>query len=204
MRPKDDGRKMEVYRFVSDSISRNGVCPTTLEIGRGLGMAKSTVSKYMTRLAEEGLIERFGRYQRVIAEPRSCYTGMPVLGRIACGQPILAIEDVEGYLPIDSAALGGGEFFGLIAEGDSMIDAGISHGDTVYVRRQTVADDGDIVVAMVEDEEGDGWRATLKRFYRDTDRRKFILHPENPRHSDIILDRVYIVGVAVRVLKRLK
>ena len=195
---------MEVYRFVSDSISRNGVCPTTLEIGRGLGMAKSTVSKYMTRLAEEGLIEKHGRYQRLLTDSRSCYTGMPVLGRIACGEPILAIENAEGYLPIDSAALGGGEFFGLIAEGDSMIDAGISHGDTVYVRRQTVADEGDIVVAMVEDEAGDGWRATLKRFYRDKDRRKFILHPENPQYRDIILDRVYIVGVAVRVLKRLK
>ena len=204
MRPRNDERKMEVYRFVSEHLSRNGVCPTTLEIGQGLGMAKSTVSKYMSRLSEEGLIEKHGRYQRITADAPLNYSRMPVLGRIACGAPILAIEEVEGYLPIDLGELGTGEYFGLIADGDSMIGAGISHGDTVYVRKQTVADDGDIVVAMVEDEASDLWRATLKRLYRDTGRGLFILHPENPDYDDIILSELHVVGVAQRVLKRLK
>ena len=202
MRPKNDERKMEVYRFVSESIKERGVCPTTNEIGERLGMAKSTVSKYMNRLIDEGLIEKYGRYQTITSDSFS-YTRMPIVGRVACGTPTLAIEEVEGYLPIDEGALGAGEYFGLIASGDSMIDVGIDDGDVVYVRKQTTADDGDIVVAMVEDEFSDGWCATLKTFYRDEKSNRFILHPENSALDDIILSEVHVVGVAVRVLKSL-
>ena len=204
MRPKNDKRKMEVYDFVTAFINERGVCPTTREIGETLGMAKSTVSKYMSRLKEDGLIEKYGRYQTVTAEKYS-YSRMPVVGTIACGEPILAIEDVEGYLPIDEGAFGAGEYFGLIASGDSMINAGISDGDTVYVRKQTVPDhDGDIVVAMIPDEVTDGYRATLKRFYRDEKNNRYILHPENDTLEDIVLSEVHVVGVAVRVLKNLE
>ncbi len=207
MRPKNDERKMEVYRFVTDFMKERGVCPTTQEIGDNLGMAKSTVSKYMNRLTEDGLIEKYGRYQTVLSEMTTLPTNltmMPVLGSISCGQPILAIEDVEEYIPIDVSLLGYGEYFGLIARGDSMIDAGIYDGDTVYVRKQTTAFDGEIVVAMVEDEFSDGWNATLKRFYRDVKNGRYILHPENPRLEDIVVDKVHVVGVAVRVLKNLE
>jgi len=203
MRPKDEGRKMEVYRFVTSFMKERGVCPTTLEIGNTLGMAKSTVSKYVNRLVEEGLIEKYGRYQTITADNFS-YTRMPIVGAIACGAPTLAIEDIEGYLPVDEASLGPGEYFGLIASGDSMIKAGIDNGDTVYVRKQDTADDGQIVVAMIEDEHSDGWRATLKRFYRDEKNKRFILHPENDELDDIILSEVHIVGVAIRVLKNLE
>ncbi|MBQ8302234.1 MAG: repressor LexA [Clostridia bacterium] len=207
MRPKNDERKMEVYRFVTDFMKERGVCPTTQEIGDNLGMAKSTVSKYMNRLTEDGLIEKYGRYQTVLSEMTAIPTNltmMPVLGSISCGQPVLAIEDVEEYIPIDVSLLGYGEYFGLIARGDSMIDAGIYDGDTVYVRKQTTAFDGEIVVAMVEDEFSDGWNATLKRFYRDVKNGRYILHPENPRLEDIVVDKVHVVGVAVRVLKNLE
>lgn len=207
MRPKNDERKMEVYRFVNDFMQERGVCPTTQEIGDKLGMAKSTVSKYMNRLMDDGLIEKYGRYQTVIAESSilpSNYTMMPVVGSISCGQPILAIEEVEEYIPIDVSMLGFGEYFGLIARGDSMIDAGIYDGDTVYIRKQNSAMDGEIVVAMVEDDYSDGWNATLKRFYRDLKNNRYILHPENPRLEDIIVDQVHVVGVAVRVLKNLE
>ena len=207
MRPKNDERKMEVYRFVNDFMQERGVCPTTQEIGDTLGMAKSTVSKYMNRLMEDGLIEKYGRYQTVISDaPQlpSNYVMMPVVGSIACGQPILAIEDVEEYIPIDVSLLGYGEYFGLIARGDSMIDAGIYDGDTVYVRKQNTAFDGEIVVAMVEDEYSDGWNATLKRFYRDIKNNRYILHPENTSLEDIVVDKVHVVGVAVRVLKNLE
>ena len=202
MRPKNDERKMEVYRFVTGFLKERGVCPTTQEIGDRLGMAKSTVSKYMNRLAEEGLIEKYGRYQTVTADSFS-YTKMPIIGSVACGSPILAIEEVEGYLPIDEGVLGPGEYFGLIASGDSMIGAGIDDGDTVYVRRQSTAEDGDVVVAMVEDELTDGWYATLKTFYRDEKNNRYLLHPENPRLDDIVLTEVHVVGIAVRVLKNL-
>ena len=203
MRPKNDQRKIEVYRFVTGFIKERGVCPTTQEIGNRLGMAKSTVSKYMNRLCEEGLIEKYGRYQTVTADSFS-YTKMPILGEIACGSPILAIEEVKEFLPIDEAGLGPGEYFGLIAKGDSMINAGICDGDTVYVRKQSTAEDGEIVVAMIEDGQSDLWRATLKRFYRDKKRRLFILRPENDELDDIILTEVHVVGVAVRVLKNLE
>ncbi len=207
MRAKNDERKMEVYRFVNDFMKERGVCPTTQEIGDTLGMAKSTVSKYMNRLMEDGLIEKYGRYQTVISEASvlpANYTMMPVVGSISCGQPILAIEEIEEYIPIDVSLLGYGEYFGLIARGDSMIDAGIHDGDTVYIRKQNSAMDGEIVVAMVEDDFSDGWSATLKRFYRDLKNNRYILHPENPRLEDIIVDQVHVVGVAVRVLKNLE
>jgi repressor LexA len=134
MRAKNDERKMEVYRFVNEFLQRMGVCPTTQEIADRLGMAKSTVSKYMSRLEEEGLIEKYGRYQTKTADIGTCVL-MPVVGAVSCGQPILASEDVEEYIPINVGLLGYGEYFGLIARGDSMIDAGICDGDTVYVRK---------------------------------------------------------------------
>lgn len=207
MRAQNDERKMEVYRFVNDFMREKGVCPTTQEIGDRLGMAKSTVSKYMNRLMDDGLIEKYGRYQTVISDTSaspSNYTMMPVVGSISCGQPILAIEDVEEYIPIDVSLLGYGDYFGLIARGDSMIEAGIHDGDTVYIRKQNSAMDGEIVVAMVEDDYSDGWNATLKRFYRDLKNNRYILHPENSRLEDIIVDHVHVVGVAVRVLKNLE
>lgn len=210
MRQKNDERKMEVYRFVTDFMKERGVCPTTQEIGDTLGMAKSTVSKYMNRLMDDGLIEKYGRYQTILTDSSdsvvlpSDYVMMPVVGSIACGQPILAIEEVEEYIPINVGLLGYGEYFGLIARGDSMIEAGICDGDTVYVRKQSTAIDGEIVVAMVEDEFSDGWSATLKRFYRDMKNGRYILHPENSMLEDIIVDKVHVVGVAVRVLKNLE
>lgn len=208
MRPRNEERKMEVYHYVKDFMKQRGVCPTTQQIGDALGMVKSTVSKYMNRLIDDGLIEKYGRYQTIIndsqAELPDNYVMMPVVGSISCGQPILAIEDVEEYIPIDVSLLGYGEYFGLVARGDSMIDAGIHDGDTVYVRKQSTAFDGEIVVAMIEDECGDGWNATLKRFYRDVKNSRYILHPENTKLDDIIVDKVHVVGVAVRVLKNLE
>ena len=207
MNPQNFERKMEVYRFVTEFNKERGVCPTTQQIGDTLGMAKSTVSKYMNRLIDDGLIEKYGRYQTVIKEDVELppnFVMMPVVGTISCGQPILAIEDVEEYIPIDVSMLGFGEYFGLIARGDSMIEAGIHDGDTVYIRKQNSAMDGEIVVAMVEDDYSDSWSATLKRFYRDLKNNRYILHPENSRLEDIIVDQVHVVGVAVRVLKNLE
>jgi repressor LexA len=204
---RNDERKMEVYRYVNAFMKERGVCPTTQQIGDSLGMAKSTVSKYMNRLIDDGLIEKYGRYQTIISannELPDNFVMMPVVGSVSCGQPILAIEEVEEYIPIDVSMLGYGEYFGLIARGDSMIDAGIHDGDTVYIRKQNSAMDGEIVVAMVEDDYSDGWSATLKRFYRDLKNNRHILHPENKMLEDIIVDQVHVVGVAVRVLKNLE
>ena len=114
------------------------------------------------------------------------------------------IEDIEGYLPIDENELGGGEFFGLVADGDSMINAGISSGDVVYIRRQSTADSGDIAVVIVTDEASGEDTATLKRFYKDDENHRYILHPENESLADMIIDDLRIIGVAVKVLKNLR
>lgn len=203
MRPKNEERKMELYGFVNDYIKEKGVFPTTSEIGSALGMAKATVSKYVTRLTEEGLIERRGRYGAITREHKGAISSMPIIGYIACGKPKLAIEDIEGYLPIDESELGGGEFFGLIASGDSMIEAGIAEGDVVYVRRQSTADNGDIVAALIIDEETGEYTATLKRFFKNERNKSYVLHPENREMSDIEVSEVEIIGKAIKVLKNL-
>ena len=203
MRHKNDSRKMEVYTFMTRYMKEYGVYPTVQEIGNKLGMAKSIASKYRNRLIDDGLIEKFGRYQIKAAGNISC-SSMPVVGRIACGEPILAAKYIESYIPIDEGSLGPGEYFGLIADGDSMIDAGICAGDTVYIRQQSTAEDGEIVVAIIQDDLTDGYYATLKRFYRDEENNRYVLRPENDNFDDIIVSKVDIQGVAVRVLKNLE
>ena len=193
-------RKREIREYIDKRLSR-GESPTTDEISRTFGISKATVSKYVTRLISEGIFRKSGRYGL-----RSCVRGageIPVVGAVACGRPILASEDILEYLPIEEG-LSGEDFFGLVCEGDSMIGVGIFDGDTVYVKRQTTADNGDIVVAMLPDLETGERRATLKRFFRDGENARYILRPENPDMEDIITDTVEIVGVAYRVYKRLK
>jgi len=202
MSHKNEERTKEVYLYVKKYISDNGSGPTIGEIAEAFGMAKSTTSKYLTRLINEGAIERRGRYGIQTSDRHYTPYMMPIIGSVACGKPILAVEDIKGYIPLDESMVGG-EYFGLVAKGDSMIGAGINDGDIVYVLRRDTCDDGDIVVAMIDDGFGDGSEATLKRFYRDYDRKKYILHPENPELEDIVVDSLRILGVAKRVLKKL-
>ena len=129
---------------------------------------------------------------------------IPVLGSIACGKPKIALEDIETYIPISRSFMGEGEYFGLIADGGSMTEAGIEDGDIVFIRRQDTAENGEIAAVLTDDETGEGHRATLKRFYRDEESRKIRLHPENRYMEDIITDEADIMGVAVAVWKRLK
>ena len=202
MNRKNDKRELEIYNFVNKYLQNNGFSPTTDEICREFSIAKSTASKFINRLVEGGLLEKYGRYG--LALPGRSGRGVaPILGAVSCGKPILANEDIEGYLTVDESVMGSGEFFALRAEGDSMIDAGISSGDLVYVRRQSSADDGQIVVAIINDEITGEPRATLKRFYRDRASKSYVLHPENPEMSDILTDDLRIIGVAVSVLKKL-
>jgi len=126
------------------------------------------------------------------------FMSMPVVGTIACGTPILAEENIESYLSISGKFLGPGVFFVLVAKGDSMINAGIDNGDYVIVRQQNSADEGQIVVALVEDGE-----CTLKRYYKDEKRKKIRLHPENNEMEDMYFDTISIQGVAVKVIKNL-
>lgn len=203
MNSKNDKRELEIYDFVNNYIQNKGFSPTTDEICREFGIAKSTASKFINRLIEKGLLEKCGRYGLALTGRSGARRIAPIVGSVACGKPILASEDIEGYLTVDEGVMGRGEFFALRAEGGSMINAGICSGDLVYIRRQNSADDGEIVVAMVDDEITGEPRATLKRFYRDRENKRYILRPENEKMQDIIVTDLHILGVAVSVLKML-
>ena len=199
---KNDERKLEVYNFINDFIKEYGVCPSYDEIASAIGCAKSTLFKYMKRLEEEGYIERYGRNQIVTVENSNTIDRVPVIGSVACGKPKLAIEDIQGYLPINIDWLGRGEYFGLVADGDSMINIGINSGDIVIVRKQSTAENGQVVVALIPDEYGGEMTATLKRFYKE--RGKYRLQPENDSMKDIYVDKLEILGIAVKNISDVK
>ena len=204
MRNKDDFKKIEIYNFIVNYIGENGYSPSLIEIAEHFQCVKSSISKYIARLEAEGYLERLGRNRLVTRDVSTRCFRMPIVGDIACGNPILAVEDIEGYIPYDEEMLGKGEFFALRAKGDSMVGIGISDGDIVCIKRQNAADDGDVVVAMIEDEYTSEEYATLKTFYKDEKNKKYILHPENDALEDIIVDNLRIVGIGIKVIKNLK
>lgn len=202
MQKKNDERKLEIYNFINDFIKEYGVCPSYDEIASSIGCAKSTLFKYMKRLEEEGYIERYGRNQVVTIENSNSIDRVPVIGSVACGKPKLAIEDIQGYLPINIDWLGRGEYFALVADGDSMINIGINDGDIVIVRKQSTAENGQVVVALIPDEYGGEMTATLKRFYKE--RGRYRLQPENDSMKDIYVNRLEILGIAVKNISDVK
>ena len=204
MNKRNDERKLEIYNFIRSFISEQGKSPTTLEICEAMAIGKATASKYVTRLIEEGVLEKNGRYGLKCISSAGRTKRLPIIGTIACGKPRLAVEDIEGYISVDDEYLGDGEYFALTASGSSMKDVGIDEGDIVYIKRQMTAENGDIVAAIISDEITGESIATLKRFYKDEAHKRFILHPENREMSDIIVKDVSIVGIAVRVLKNLR
>ncbi len=204
MRNKDDLKKIEIYNFIVNYIGENGYSPSLIEIAEHFQCVKSSISKYIARLETEGYLERLGRNRLVTRDVSTRCGRIPIVGEIACGKPILAVEDIEGYIPYDEEMLGKGDFFALRAKGDSMVGIGISDGDIVYIRKQDTAHDGDIVAVMIDDDYSDESTATLKRFYRDPENRRYILHPENSEMEDIVVDKVRILGKAVRILKNIE
>ncbi len=203
MNPRNEDKKNEIYRFIKEFINEQGYCPSYSEISAGVGSAKSTVSKFISRLYTEGLIEKTANGKISLRRCGTEYESMPVIGVVACGNPVLAVEDIQGYIPLDRARFGGGEYFGLVAEGESMINIGVNPGDVLYIRRQDTADDGEVVVALVSDGFGEQY-ATLKRFYRDVINKRYILRPENDYMDDIVVDNVRIIGVAHGLFRALK
>ena len=202
MQKKNDERQLEIYNFINDFIKEYGVCPSYDEIASSIGCAKSTLFKYMKRLEEEGYIERYGRNQVVTVENSNAIDRVPVIGSVACGKPKLAIEDIQGYLPINIDWLGRGEYFALVADGDSMINIGINDGDIVIVRKQSTAENGQVVVALIPDEYGGEMTATLKRFYKE--RGRYRLQPENDSMKDIYVKHLEILGIAVKNISDVK
>ena len=204
------GRQREVLGFIRTFTMRHGVPPTVREIGEKFQVTPRAAFDHLRALERKGMLQRrpsAGRTSRVLtladAAPRTDRV-VPILGRIAAGQPILAEENREGELPIAASALEGrGEdVFALRVHGESMIDAHICDGDLVLVRRQDSAQPNDIVVALVESGGGDG-EATVKRFQRDGER--VVLKPEHPTMAPIVVDprerSVRILGKVIGLLR---
>lgn len=198
MRSKDKTLMAAIEKFVSDYTDSNGISPTMQEVADGVGSSKATVQRYIAQLCEDGILDYSGYRTMTSTKTKAAAIRVPVLGTIACGIPKFAEENIEEYVRIPVALFGKGNFFILRAYGDSMIEAGIDNGDLVLIRQQNYADEGQIVVALMEDE------ATLKRFYPEPKKHRIRLHPENSRMDDIYVDNCEIQGVAVKVLKDLE
>lgn len=203
MNAKNEETKLAIYEYINDYIKTYRASPSIKEIAKAVNCALSTAHKFLVRLEEEGYIERGGRKHIVTNVNNWEMDCLPVIGMVACGKPKLAVEDIQFYLPINKKFFGMGEFFGLIANGNSMINAGIENGDIVIVRKQFVCEEGQIVVAMIQDEYSSDMNATLKRFYKTKNKSIFRLHPENDEMEDIYVNEINIIGIAVKVLKDL-
>ncbi len=205
MNPKNDEKKQRIYRYIKEYIDDKTYPPTITDVARTFGCSLSTAHKYVQRLIDEGTLTRVGKERMILNEENKVekMLSIPILGEIACGVPMLAQEDILGYIPLGKSCLGPGDYFALKAKGDSMIEADIDSGDIVIIKQQNTADNGQIVVAAVIDEFTNEYDATLKRFYLDKKNRKIHLKPENSTMSEIVVDDARILGVAKMIIKKL-
>ncbi|MCK4625616.1 MAG: transcriptional repressor LexA [Phycisphaerae bacterium] len=195
-------RQMEVLKFVRDYRSRHGYSPTMQEIGNQMHVSRVTVFEHIGALEKKGLLHRGPKHSARslqlsddVVFPDGPRPGrFPLAGRIAAGEPIEAVEQNE-TIDLKEMFAGTGETFCLHVAGDSMIDEQIRDGDYVICRRSREASDGETVVALLDNGE-----ATLKKFYRETDRIR--LQPANPEFSPIYADNVSIQGVVVGVIRK--
>lgn len=187
-------KEERVLRYLQERLV-DGMAPSVREICEATGIkSTSTVHACLRKLEEEGAINRQGRLNRAIRLPGDSSTmRVPLLGRVTAGKPILAVEEIEGYVPYSGGGFQPNELFALRVCGTSMINAGILDGDVVIVKRTEIAENGDIVVALIGDE------ATVKRFYREDGH--FRLQPENDEFEPIIVDEVAVLGRVISLVR---
>jgi len=205
-------RQQEIWEFLVEYVDSHGYPPTVREIGEKVGLASpSTVHAHLANLERAGLIKRDPTKPRALeltgrvrAEAAVRDGGevhaLPLLGQIAAGGPLLAEQNVDAYISVPEPLSKGGEEFLLRVRGDSMEKAGILEGDYVVVRRQQDARDGDVVVALVGDDESAD-EATVKRFFRDGSGVR--LQPENDSYEPIRAAHVQILGKVIGVFRSL-
>ena len=203
-------KQQEVLGFIRTFVAKHGVPPTVREIGGRFKVTPRAAFDHLRALERKGALQRrvsAGRTSRALTltdAPVRATHAVPILGRVAAGQPLLATENREGELHIAAASLPGRaeDLFALRVRGESMIEAHICDGDLVLVRRQDSASPNDIVVALVESESGEA-EATVKRFSREGER--VVLKPEHPTMAPIVIDPrrtpVTILGKVVGVLR---
>lgn len=182
-------KEAAVLELVREAIGA-GLAPSVREICARMGMkSTSTAHRYLNSLHDKGYIIREGNINRAIRLPQQeMTTQVPVVGTVQAGQPILAVENIEEYIPFLRKGHNG-EYFGLHVKGDSMINAGILQGDLLIVQQSDHAENGEIVVALIDEE------ATVKRFFKEDGH--FRLQPENDHMEPIIADHITILGKVV-------
>ncbi len=204
-------RQQEIFDFIKRYAAEHGYPPTVRDIGKAVGLASSsTVHAHLSNLERIGMLRRDPSKPRAIemldravdtvtAPIRSALgveSGLPLVGQVAAGQPILAEENIEEYIPVPELAGGEDGEYILRVKGDSMVDAGMLEGDYVVVRTQDTAEDGEIVVAMVGEE------ATVKRFFREKDHVR--LQPENTTMEPIRSKDVKVLGRVVGLFRSVR
>ncbi len=193
-------RQQEIFEFVKRYVSDHGYPPTVRDIGKAIGLtSSSTVHAHLANLEKLGLLKRDPTKPRALevlvdrAKGAVLPSGLPLVGQVAAGAPILAEENIEEYLPVPGIAGGDEGEFILEVKGDSMVKAGILEGDHVIVRKQETAKNGEIVVALVGEE------ATVKRFFREKDQVR--LQPENKSMKPIRTRDATVMGRVVGVFR---
>ena len=188
MRTSD--KQTAILEFIRSEIEQKGYPPSVREICSAVGLkSTSSVHAHLTQLEKKGLLRRDPtkpRAMEVLDGPVSRGRSVPLVGRVTAGLPVLATENIEDYLVLPQSLQGRGDLFALRVQGESMIEAGIEDGDIVVLRRQETAENGEIVVAMIDDE------ATLKRIYYEDGHVR--LQPENAAMEPIYADEVVILG----------
>lgn len=201
MRSKSPLLMNKIIEYIDNHYSKNSSAPTMRDIGDALNISKSCVSKYITEMKHNGMLESnggwYGIRTKTMDKMIQGIERVPVIGNIACGNLLFAEENIESYLPVPKEFLGSGKHFFLKATGNSMINAGIVDGDWILCRQQNTAEEGQIVIARVDNE------ATLKRYYLDKKRKQVRLHPENDEMKDMFFNSINIQGIAVKVIKNL-
>ena len=206
-------KEKAILKFIEEQVIENGYPPSVREIGKAIGLSSTaTVHAYLAKLEKQGFIkkeDKKGRTLKVIKgtdgqplkrESKNFYAqremvDVPVIGRITAGQPILAVENVTDTFPIPIDFVGNSESFMLTVRGESMIEAGILDGDYILVKKQNNANNGEIVVALIEDE------ATVKTFYKEKDHIR--LQPENSTMDPIIVPNCEILGKVGGVFRKI-
>ena len=204
MRTKDQGTLDTILKFVNKYYQKSHSSPTISEVAAGAGVSRATAHRYLLELSEKGLLE----YDRGISSaPRSAkmktaYVSAPLVGSIQCGNPEEEEESIEEYVSLPVSMFGKGDFYILRAKGDSMVDAGIEEDDLLVIERNCPALEGDIVVALDEDNQN-----TLKRYRGfDEDEKCFVLEYENEARYPgkvIKVKGFQVQGVARHVIKAL-
>lgn len=191
MQPISD-KQRQILNYITDSVSDRGFPPSVREVGAAVGLkSPSTVHYHLKALEDAGYIKRDTGKTRAISLTVGVESGVPILGTVAAGQPILAVEDALGYLPYEAGD--SGDFFALRIKGDSMIEAGILDGDMVVVKSQPTARNGEIVIAMIDSE------ATCKRLLLDGGR--VLLLPENAAYEPIDGSQAELLGKVTAVIR---